>query len=170
MRIPKTLKCKYCKQLKETDELVKINDFIRKCCKKCYALDSMKSQREKDERFLQKRTIYELDYKRKYRAKHWDWALYKNAKQRAKRLNLEFTIEKSDIIVPEFCPVLGIKLQQALIRMNDNSPTLDRLNPSIGYTKENICVMSNRANRIKSNGTIDEHKKIIEFLERLDKK
>jgi hypothetical protein len=33
-----------------------------------------------------------------------------NAKARAKRMNLSFELERGDIIIPDICPVLGIKL------------------------------------------------------------
>lgn len=49
----------------------------------------------------------------------------------------------------------------------DNSPTLDRIIPELGYVKNNIIVISFRANRIKCNATIDELKKITNFYENL---
>lgn len=37
-----------------------------------------------------------------------------------------------------------------------SSPSLDRLRPELGYVRGNICVISNLANRIKSNATSAE--------------
>src|SRR5208283_1220439 len=36
--------------------------------------------------------------------------LFKNAQQRARVFGLEFSLTMDDIVVPEFCPVLGLKL------------------------------------------------------------
>jgi hypothetical protein len=156
--------CKFCKKTKPLEQFVKIRTFVRKCCLTCYQSSGLEEQRERDIEFLENRRNYENVYKKQYRQKHWASALYKQAKQRAKVKGLSFEIEISDIIIPEFCPILGIKLQQGQSRMIDASPSLDRIKPELGYIKNNIKVISNRANRIKSNGTIEEHQKIIKYL------
>ena len=38
----------------------------------------------------------------------------------------------------------------------DNSPSIDRKIPSLGYMKGNIWVISYRANRIKNDATVEE--------------
>jgi hypothetical protein len=96
--------------------------------------------------------------------------LWKAAKNRAKKKNIEFSIKVTDIHIPERCPVLGIVLDKRwgnVIQNNSerfNKPSLDRINPTIGYTPSNIMVMSYRANIIKGDGFPDEHRKIAEFL------
>lgn len=92
------------------------------------------------------------------------------ARRRAKNHNIIFNIKISDVVVPEFCPVLGIKLKPTKNHLSDTSPTLDRIDPRLGYVKGNICVISNRANRIKSDGTIEEHEKIIQYIKNLTSK
>lgn len=42
--------------------------------------------------------------------------------------------------------------------------TLDRIDNSLGYVKVNIKVISSKANRLKNNGTIEEFKQIIEYM------
>lgn len=78
--------------------------------------------------------------------------LYHLAKQRAKKSGLEFNLSKEDIVIPSVCPVLGIELRSNVGGKTaiDNSPTLDRIHPKIGYIKGNIIVISALANRIKS--------------------
>jgi hypothetical protein len=84
------------------------------------------------------------------------------ARLRAQRLGLPFTLKESDLVVPEVCPVLGIPIVVAVGEYlaggcpRDNSPSLDRLRPEEGYTPENVRVISNRANRIKQDATSDE--------------
>lgn len=46
---------------------------------------------------------------------------------------------------------------------NDNSPNLDRIVNALGYVKGNVIVVSARANRLKSDSTLDELRKLIEF-------
>jgi len=81
---------------------------------------------------------------------------------------LPFNLTIEDVAIPKYCPVLGIELRvnhdggQA----NDNSPSLDRVNPELGYVKGNVNIISKRANTIKSFGTIEEHKKVIDYMEK----
>ena len=159
-----TKTCKYCKQSKPINQFIKVLSWRRKCCKNCYQLPFLEQQRKKDEEAIQKREKYCEKYEKYERERHPQWSLFRNAKGRSKRYNLPFTLKIEDIVIPEFCPVLGIKLRKASGKMDDFSPTLDRLNPKLGYTKENICVMSNRANRMKSNGSIEEHEKVAKFM------
>lgn len=87
------------------------------------------------------------------------------AKQRAKKKGLEFTIKLSHIVIPEVCPILGLKLESNNGLACANSPSLDRIDSSRGYTKENIQVISWRANDIKKDSTVEELKKILKYLE-----
>ena len=82
--------------------------------------------------------------------------MWNAAKTRAKRLGREFSIKISDIHIPQTCPVLGIPLFYGKKVFTDNSPSVDRIDSNKGYTKDNIAVISCRANRIKHNLTADE--------------
>jgi hypothetical protein len=95
--------------------------------------------------------------------------MLKAARKRAKRLGLIFDLLRIDIIVPELCPVLGIPLRIARGKADDNSPTLDRINNNRGYVRGNICVISHRANRLKSDSTIEELKAILLYAQEQEK-
>ena len=83
-----------------------------------------------------------------------------------KRAGIEFNLNFGEIDFPEYCPVLGIKLDYFANRKpQDNSPSFDRLDCTKGYITDNVKIISNKANRIKSNGNIDDLKKIIKYLE-----
>lgn len=87
------------------------------------------------------------------------------AKQRAKKRGQPFEIEVGDIIIPPCCPVLGIPLKRGTSPGGkDASPSLDCIVPSKGYVRGNIAVISNRANRIKSNATPDELTRVRDWL------
>lgn len=79
--------------------------------------------------------------------------------------NLPFNISEEDLIVPEFCPVLGIPLIWT-DKKSDNTPSVDRLIPVLGYTKGNICIISSRANLLKNNATIEEIEKILQYMKK----
>lgn len=93
-------------------------------------------------------------------------SLWLNCRSRATKNGIEFTITKEDIVIPEFCPILGIKMQIGGNRWN--SPSVDRINPSLGYTKGNIAVISYRANKIKTDATPQELSAIVDWLRKQD--
>jgi hypothetical protein len=89
------------------------------------------------------------------------------SKSRALAKGLEHTISIEDIKIPTHCPLLGILLQDNTGQGKGNNPTspsLDRLDSSKGYTPDNIWVISNRANEIKSNATLEELERIANGL------
>lgn len=51
---------------------------------------------------------------------------------------------------------------------NYDSPSLDKIIPSLGYAKGNIWVISYRANTIKNNCTFEEIQKLYEALLKLE--
>lgn len=73
------------------------------------------------------------------------------AKQRAKAAGVPFDLVPDDLTIPALCPVLGLVLQRARGSGADNSPSLDRVKPALGYTKENVTIISKRANTLKGN-------------------
>ena len=91
-------------------------------------------------------------------------ALLINKRAWCKRHQVEFDLQESDIEVPAVCPVLGIPLIWGGGIKSDNSPSLDRFDPSGGYTSENVRVISWRANNLKSNGTVKEFELILQYL------
>lgn len=93
--------------------------------------------------------------------------LFYAAKHRAKRNGLEFNIEITDIIIPDYCPVFPEMELDKNNRSNSkpNSPSLDRHDNTLGYVKGNIYVISHRANSLKSSGNIEEFRKILKYME-----
>jgi hypothetical protein len=49
-------------------------------------------------------------------------------------------------------------------RAFENGPHLDRIVPSLGYVVGNVAFISNRANRIKGEGTMVEHYAIADWI------
>jgi len=88
------------------------------------------------------------------------------ARERAKSKGRPFNIVVGDIVMPEFCPVLGIKLERNKKQHGVNSPTLDCLIPEKGYVKGNVAVISFRANSLKSDATLDELQKLTRWVKK----
>jgi hypothetical protein len=97
---------------------------------------------------------------------HAKQKLISGAAYRAKQNNIPFDLSADDLAWPDTCPVLGIKLTYNGQRGDkDTRASLDKLKPALGYTKKNVRVISMRANRIKSDATIEELQKIIAYME-----
>lgn len=98
------------------------------------------------------------------------YTMWCSAKKRAIKNKIEFSLKIEDIPeIPEFCPVLGIRLESnTLAGPLDSSPSLDRINSLLGYTKNNIRIVCNRVNRIKSDSTLEELKSIVKDWERYE--
>lgn len=94
--------------------------------------------------------------------------MVRNAKWESKKKNIPFDITPKDLEVPLICPVLGIPIKVSEGLYNDNSPSLDKIKPSLGYVKNNVRVISFRANRLKCDMTKEEAKKIFEDACRYD--
>lgn len=100
---------------------------------------------------------------KKYRQQEQAWArawksrqpemyLYCLAKKRAKKKRLKFTIQPSDIIIPKLCPILKLPLASQP-GYCPGSPSLDRVNNTLGYIPGNVAVISRLANAMKNGAT-----------------
>ena len=91
--------------------------------------------------------------------------LLSGAKHRAEQQGVPFDLTASDVHVPCDCPALGIPLLVGE-RVTDNSPTLDKIIPALGYIRGNVVVISHLANRIKSNATPEQIRAVADFLDK----
>lgn len=89
---------------------------------------------------------------------------FHNMKARAKREGIPFDLTLDKMVWPSTCSVLGIPLVYDLGRgkIMDDSPSIDRIDPTKGYTEDNIRIISNKANTMKSSATKDE---LVKFAE-----
>jgi hypothetical protein len=87
-----------------------------------------------------------------------EYYLWKGCQNRAKKNNIPFNLEYTDVVIPQKCPILEIPIFKGNERHVANSPSLDRLVPELGYVKGNVRVISYKANTMKSNASIEEIK------------
>lgn len=91
--------------------------------------------------------------------------LLHGAKMRAREKGWKFDLEPEDISpLPAVCPVLGIKLRAAGKPRDYSAYSLDRIDNAKGYVRGNVAVMSYLANRLKNDGTAEQHEKIAAWL------
>lgn len=89
------------------------------------------------------------------------------AKIRARRKGIPFELTRQDVTLPEICPVLGTPIDyKALGSFNPNSASLDRLIPALGYVPGNVRIISNRANILKRDATIEELEAVVAYMRR----
>lgn len=94
-----------------------------------------------------------------------EYKMWNGARGNAKKKNWLCTITVADIFIPAVCPLLGIPLDRNAPLRSDNIPSLDRIDSQKGYTPDNIWVISWKANKMKSDSSVEELKKLVENLE-----
>jgi hypothetical protein len=123
------------------------------------------------------------NYARRNREKHRQWLkqdssrnplkyILQKAKARAKRDGVVFDVTEQDFDhLPLYCPIFpNIKLiygyGRGRKRQNDASATLDRIDNSRGYVRDNVVIISWRGNRLKNNSTPGELFQLATFYGR----
>lgn len=90
---------------------------------------------------------------------HPECGMLRTVKHRAINRGLEFNLTIEDIVIPDVCPVFGYPLQ---VSRGDghggkyNSPSVDRIDNTLGYVKGNIQIISNLANAMKSTASPEQ--------------
>ena len=128
-----TKKCSSCKKVKDATDFYKDktkSHGLSSRCKECSGKARLAYQRD-----------------------NLEVVMFTSARKRARKKGLDFDITVDDIVIPHRCPCLDIVLKANEEFASDSSPSLDRIDSSKGYTKDNIWVVSKRANTIMSNAT-----------------
>lgn len=164
-----TKKCSKCNQKLPLFEFSKnkaSNDGLQYHCRECdktYQQERRKNNKDAD-----------LAYHRQYQAKRREnfeyhlQMLLNASKQRAILKNREHSITLKDIkeLYPKDgkCPVFGFDLEFNNKGFRETSPSIDRIDSSKGYTKDNIQIISWKANRLKAYATVEDLELLVAFL------
>lgn len=138
--------CKLCGQLKPLSEYhtQRTNkDGLDKRCKPC------------------RKTLAAEEYKNKWFKNTF---ILKRSYCKQRNIPFDLTPEYLESIWTDKCPVFGFEFEKHN-KISDKSPALDRLNPKFGYIKGNVVYISARANRIKYDATVEELRRIADWLE-----
>lgn len=89
-----------------------------------------------------------------------------NTKSVCEKEGLEFDLTVEDLEpFPLTCPVLGIPINwMSTGGTKNDSPSMDRVIPEKGYTKGNVRLISQKANRLKQNASLTELQAIIRYI------
>lgn len=105
--------------------------------------------------------------------------VWNSLKINAKKNGFPFKITKEylrSIIqnAPKVCPALGIPMEMSNYGKhkgkNANSPSIDKIIPELGYVEGNLLMVTDLANRIKTNATPEQIIKVGEFYKKLLKR
>ena len=98
-------------------------------------------------------------------------SFWHSAKSRAKRDSVPFSITQEYLksIATDECPIFHTPFEWGLSGLGQghakpNGPTLDRIEPHLGYVEGNVAFISYRANRLKDDGTMQEHYDIADWI------
>jgi hypothetical protein len=166
-----TFYCNKCSSDVLSDEWyysVRGRDSMCKSCRKAYRKDAKRqytAQYVKDNPEAHRQRMKEWrernpDYQKKWSKNCPESQLLRSARYRAKQNGIECTITQADIIIPDICPVFKVPLQ----KNTPYAPSIDRYDSTKGYTPDNIVVMSRRANVMKNDGTLAEHKMLVQWM------
>ena len=111
--------------------------------------------------------VYAVTDRENYRTDNTLQRQFNTRKQSALRNGILFSIKFEDIEQPEYCPVLGIKLNYGWSGeglRDDAKATIDKLVPELGYVPGNVFVISWRANKLKNDMTIIELENILRYM------
>lgn len=113
--------------------------------------------------------LQQKNKKLKFKINETNKYIWIRAKLRAKRLNINFNLQESDVVIPFTCPIFGIELKVNEIKRDINSPSIDRINNTLGYIKGNILIVSWKANHIKNDATLNEMNLILKNFNKNEK-
>jgi hypothetical protein len=84
--------------------------------------------------------------------------MYSSSRKRAIRFQIphEITTDYLTSIAVDRCPILGLELKYGGGKLSNNSASVDRIVPELGYVVGNVQIISNLANMMKSCATKDQ--------------
>lgn len=127
-------------------------------------INAKRRQKYREEQARRKDELSEAAYRQKGSYSR-EYRLWYAAKIRSNKYEIPFNIEISDIKIPEFCPILGIKLDTDYSdKTKQSSPSLDKIHPKLGYIRGNIAVVSFKANRMKSDLDLWTLNRILRYI------
>lgn len=102
---------------------------------------------------------------RAWHLSHKEEQMLLRAQKRAAARGMAFDLTLADIVIPNVCPVFGIAIDRSATGASSAaSPSLDRIDNTLGYVRGNVAVISMRANQLKRDGTAEEHERVAAWI------
>lgn len=141
---------------------------------RAYGIEHPEWKRESGKQWARKKRAALGKEGRAAQARKWKDAdpvgyMLHHAEGRARSQGIPFNLTREDLVMPDVCPVLGLPFEWGVGQMgwrNMRAPSLDKIKPQLGYVSGNVRIISNRANHLKSNGTISEFEAVIAYMKR----
>lgn len=86
--------------------------------------------------------------------------LVKTARANAKKKKLPFNLTTLDVHLPNVCPVF----KTPFVYNTPYAASLDRIIPAVGYIKDNVQIISRKANTMKNNASPEELKEFARWV------
>jgi len=145
--------CEKCSVEKDIEEYMIVQrgkQTTRGTCKSCHA------EEQRANRLKQKVTKPEFNAIRQ---------TLNGARKRAKKDGYPFSIVIEDLMpFPTHCPILDVELTYGQNNRYSGA-SLDKIIPELGYVKGNVKIISNKANNMKGDLTVDVMKKMIQYIQ-----
>ena len=155
--------CNLCKECKKTKD--KGNRKNRKRYNLKYYSNNISKYKKYNSR---RRELHRIDPRIRLRG---------GCRARAIEKGLDFDLKSYKDLpkVPKFCPILGIPLICGKGKNfkgggTDNSPSTDRIDNDRGYLKDNIQIISRKANQMKSNATFEDVEMLYKYMKKQRRK
>ena len=134
-----------------------------KVCKYCHTeLEFLRKEDEKMKVFCS--TNCQGAFYRKHTDKGWATAKHSSLRESAMKRGIHFDLSVQDVMDigrPKICRYLEVELDYMATKVSPNSPSVNRIDPSLGYVRGNIEIISNKANSMLLNATKEELKTFI---------
>ena len=153
---------------------------------------SKKYYQDNKESILYQQKIYRADnkekirdWKRKYRSNYFNikkytdismpFLSYKIGKMKERSNDVTLTAEELLELIPKDlkCPVFGTKFsfgEGHNWKYKQNSMSVDRIDNNKGYSKDNLVIVSFKANTMKNSATLKELYQVADFYYELEKR
>lgn len=93
------------------------------------------------------------------------WSMLRRARARSQKEGFEFNLTVADLTpLPSVCPIFKVPLRLSEVAQDPNAYSIDRIDNARGYVRGNIAVMSYRANRLKNDGSAEDHEAIAAWM------
>lgn len=122
--------------------------------------------KEKQKKYWDSNRKHLYQKQRQWRQRHPKKLMLNVIISRAKKKGLDCNLTIEDLLDNQICPVFKTKLMYNRDEKDHKlKASVDRIDNTKGYTKDNIAIISRRANTLKSNGSLKEFKRLVDYIE-----